>query len=129
MQANRLDPPESESGAAATLNRHARMLRRVHSAVGAGELACLGYLWFCGIARRRDRRLKIAATVLVGEGVALVIAKGCPLGVFQRRAGDDVPLFELWFGPRLAHFAIAVFTTLAGLGIVVVIARPPRKAT
>lgn len=37
--------------------------------------------------------------LLAGEGIALMAARGCPLGFFQRRAGDDVPMFELWLGP------------------------------
>lgn len=128
MKADRVDLPH-ESGAPDTLSPNARLLRTVHTAVGVGELACLGYLWFCGITRRRDRRLNAAVVVLLGEGFALVTAKGCPLGVFQRRVGDEVPMFELWFGSRFAHFAIPVFATLAGVGIVAVVGRPPREAT
>jgi hypothetical protein len=61
--------------------------------------------------------------VLGGEGVALVVAKRCPLEIFQRRAGDDMPMFELWFGPRLAPFAIPAFSSLALLGAALVFAR------
>ena len=81
------------------LGRSARALRRVHSAVGTGELCCLAYLWFCAATRRRDSRLRAAEAILAGEGIALLVAKQCPLGTLQHRAGDDVPMFELWFGP------------------------------
>ena len=99
------------------LSRQAKALRRLHTSIGCSELGCLGYLWFCAVTHRRDRGLRLAIGVLVGEGAALLAAKGCPLGFFQRRAGDDVPMFELWFGPRLAPFAIPTFTvtTLAGM--------------
>ena len=107
------------------LSRQARRRARAHNAIGAGELACLSYLWFCAFTRRRDRWLDLAAAVLVGEGVALVVAKGCPLGIFQRRAGDDVPMFELWFGARLAPFAIPAFTAVAVAGLVALATRPP----
>jgi len=73
-------------------------------------------VWFCALARRRDVWLRASIAVLTGEGVALVVAKGCPFGVFQRRAGDDVPMFELWFGPRVAPFAIPAFTAIALVG-------------
>jgi len=43
------------------------------------------------------------------------------LGVFQRRAGDDVTMFQLWFGPRLAPFAIPWFTMIAGVDLVLVL--------
>lgn len=108
------------------LSRQARTLRLLHTSIGFGELGCLGYLWFCALSRRRDLWLKLSACVLAGEGVALLIAKGCPLGVFQRRAGDDLPMFELWFGPRLAPFAIPSFTVIAVVGLLLVLTRPPR---
>ncbi len=103
----------------------ARRLRAVHNAVGAGELACLGELWYCAIARRRGRWLGLSVGVLLTEGVALVAARGCPLGVVQRRLGDDAPMFELWFGPRLAPFAIPGFTALAVAGALTLLRRPP----
>lgn len=105
------------------LTRQARVLRRVHAAVGIGEIACLGYVWVCALARRRDRWVFVSVGVLGLEGVALVAARGCPLGIFQRRAGDDVPMFELWFGPRLAPFAIPAFSSLALLGTALVLVR------
>jgi hypothetical protein len=105
------------------LSRQARVLRAVHNAVGVGELSCLGYLWVCVLTGRRDRWLWSSVAILLGEGAALMIHKGCPLGIFQRRAGDDVPLFELWFGPRLAPFAIPFFTGLSIAGLALLIRR------
>jgi hypothetical protein len=109
---------------AGRLSCQGRSLRVVHNAIGAGELVCLGYVWFCALARRRDVWLRASIAVLIGECVALVGAKGCPLGVFQRRAGDDVPMFELWFGPRLAAFAIPGFTAIALVGAALLGLRP-----
>ena len=114
-------------GRGSTLSRRARALRAAHNAIGLGELACLGYLWFCAVVRRRDPWLRLAVAVLLGEGVALLVAKGCPLGIFQRRAGDDVPMFELWFGPRLAPLAVPTFTLIAAGGLALVLARPPEE--
>ena len=114
---------------AGPLSRQARTLRLLHTSIGLGELCCLGYLWFCALSRRRNRWLNLSAGVLAGEGFALLMAKGCPLGVFQRRAGDDVPMFELWFGPRLAPFAIPSFTVIAVVGFVLVLTRPPRSTS
>jgi len=111
------------------LSHHARTLRLLHTSIGLGELGCLGYLWACALTRRRDRWLKVSAGVLAGEGVALLAAKGCPLGVFQRRAGDDVPMFELWFGPRFAPFAIPSFTVIALVGLSLVLVRAPKDTS
>lgn len=110
-----------------TLSRGARVLRVTHNAIGVCELACLGHLWFCAITRRRDRKLRLAVVVLVGEGVALLLGRGCPLGIFQRRVGDDVPMFELWFGPGLAPFAVPTFTLIALCGLALVMARRPTR--
>jgi hypothetical protein len=110
-----------------TLGRKTRMFRAAHSTIGVGELACLCYVWFCAIGRRRDPWLRLAVVVLIGEGTALLLAKGCPLGVLQRRAGDDVPMFELWFGTRVAPFAVPTFTLIAVGGLALVLGRPPRE--
>jgi len=107
------------------LSAEAHALRRLHSLIGAGELLCLGYLWFCALTGHRDRWLKLSVAVLLGEGAALVVAKGCPLGIFQRRAGDDVPMFELWFGPTLAPYAIPAFTAISLAGLALLLVRKP----
>jgi hypothetical protein len=104
-------------------------LRIVHSAIGVFELGCLGYMWLCVFTRRRDGWLKVASSVLIGEGIALVVARGCPLGIVQRRAGDDVSMFELWFGPRIALLAIPTFTVSALMGFVLLRARPLMDGT
>jgi len=103
----------------------ARALRAVHNVVGFGELACLGYLWVCAITRRLNRWLGISVGVLGAEGIALLVAKGCPLGIFQRRLGDDVPMFELWFGPRIAPLAIPTFMLVTAGGLFLALAREP----
>ena len=114
------------AGEKSALTLAARVLRQVHNAIGVGELACLVYLWTCALTRRRDRLLRFSEAILLGEGVALVVAKGCPLGIFQRRAGDDVPMFELWFGPKRAPFMIPFFTAITGIGLGLLILRRPR---
>jgi hypothetical protein len=111
------------------LSTSARVLRGVHSSIGAFEFGCLSYLWFFAISRRRDRAFALAVSVIVGEGVALALAKECPLGAFQRRVGDDIPMFELWFGARLAPYAIPSFSALAVIGLVTALARPPLHAS
>jgi hypothetical protein len=107
------------------LGRPARRLRVLHTAVGLAEMLCLSYLWSCALRRRRTRLLRLSVGVLAAEGLALVTWDGCPLGALQRRAGDDVPMFELWFGTRLARFAVPTFGAVAVAGAAVALARPP----
>jgi hypothetical protein len=71
----------------------------------------------------------IASSVLIGEGLALAVAKGCPLGTLQRRAGDDVSMFERWFGPDIAPFAVPVFAVSTLVGFVLLRVRPPTNGT
>ena len=106
-----------------------RILRIVHTAIGVCELGCREYLWFCVITLRRDKWLTVVRSVLIGEGIALVVAKGCSLGIVQRRAGDDVSMFELWFWPRIASLAIPTFTVGTLMGFVLLRARPLMDGT
>ena len=102
------------------MSTSARALRAGHAMIAVVELGCLGYLWLCALTGRRDRLLRTAVTVLVGEGVGLVIGRGdCPLGPLQQRVGDPVPLFELVLPPRAAKAAVPILagTAVAGLAV------------
>ncbi len=117
-----------ESGTRGPPSRQARALRVVHNSIGVAELGCLGYLWLCAITGRRDRWPGLSASVLAAEGITLVAANGCPLGLFQRRAGDDAPMFELWLGLCVAPFAIPAFTVTAAAGMIMLAARPEQQS-
>ena len=105
-------------------------LRTGHALVAVVELWALGWVWACGIMRRRGRALRIAVGLLIAEGVALVIGRGnCPLGPLQSRLGDPVPLFELVLPPRAAKAAIPILTGVAVGGLVLVALRRPNGQT
>jgi hypothetical protein len=111
-----------------TLSPAALIFRTMHATIAIAELTCLGYIWYCAITRRRNRRLGVAIATLGAEGVGLVIGGGnCPLGPFQRRIGDPMPLFELVLPKRAAKAAVPVLTTVAALGVLLTILRPPRE--
>lgn len=99
-------------------------VRAAHALVAVIELWALGWVWYCGLARRRGRALAIAVGLLVAEGIALVIGRGnCPLGPLQSRLGDPVPLFELVLPPRAAKAAVPVLFTIAVAGLTLVAIR------
>ena len=101
------------------LSRAARELRAAHVVIAVAELGCLGYIWACALTGHRDRRLRIAIAVLLGEGVGLVIGRGnCPLGPLQQRVGDPVPLFELVLPPVWAKRAVPILAGTSAVGIV-----------
>jgi hypothetical protein len=63
--------------------------------------------------------------LLLAQGAALAVGRGnCPLGPFQRRLGDPVPMFELVLPPRAAKAAIPILLVVAATGIVAVLLRP-----
>ena len=104
--------------AEARLSPAALAFRTFHTAITLGFLSAIGYVWWCVLTGRRDRRLNVAVGALVAEG-AFVAANGgdCPLGPLQDRLGDPVPLFELVLSPAAARRAVPVLGAIAGVGI------------
>jgi hypothetical protein len=111
----------------AELGQGARLFRLAHGVWGALNIAALGYVWYSAMARRRDGLASASVGLLGLEGIALVIGRGnCPLGSFQRRLGDPVPMFEWFLPPRAAKAAIPALTGVTALGLLSLVLRPPR---
>jgi hypothetical protein len=112
------------------------MFRVAHATFAVVQLASLGYVWGCALTGRRDRLLGAAVGFLGVEGAALIVGRGnCPLGPFQKRLGDPMPLFELVLPPRAAKAAIPILAavTVAGFGALLILPpaetdRPPRHS-
>ena len=101
-----------------SLSRAAAAYRAAHAAFAVVQLASLGYVWSCALSGRRDRLLGAAAGLLVAEGAALIVGRGnCPLGPFQARLGDPVPLFQLVLPPRAAKAAVPALAAVAIAGL------------
>jgi hypothetical protein len=93
---------------------------------GAVELAALAHVWRAALLRRRGRGLRLSVVFLLVQGAALVVGRGnCPFGPFQRQLGDPVPMFELALPPRAAKAAIPALFTVAVIGMVAALLRPP----
>jgi hypothetical protein len=106
------------------LTRAAQALRAVHVAIAGVELVSFGYLWLCACTNRRDKLLRAAIAVLVGEGAALLIGNGdCPLGPLQNRLDDPAPLFELILPRSAAKAAVPIFAGATFVGTVIVAAQ------
>jgi hypothetical protein len=102
-------------------------VRAVHALISLWFIACLGYVYYAGIARRRDRMLAVASGALVAEGVIVGLNGGdCPLGTVHRRYGDEKAFFELVLPKRAAKLAVPVLGGVALAGFALVAARPPR---
>lgn len=110
----------------ATLGRRARAWRLAHAAWSIAQLAGLGYIWTCAVARRRDRVLGASVAFLVVEGAGVAIGRGkCPVGGLQESWGDPVPFFDLVLGPRLGKLAFPVLAAVSIGGLVSLALRPP----
>lgn len=100
------------------LSPAAKAFRAAHALWAVVSLAALGYIWQAVFTRRRDPALAASIGWLSIEGAALVIGRGdCPMGPFQARLGDPVPLFELVMPPPAAKAAIPVLAVAAIAGI------------
>jgi hypothetical protein len=92
------------------------------------QLSSLGYVWSCALTGRRDRLLGASLGLLGIEGVALILGRGnCPLGPFQARLGDPIPLFELVLPPRAAKAAVPILAAVAVAGIAALLILPPAE--
>jgi hypothetical protein len=114
----------------ARLSRAALALRVGHAAISVAFLAAIGYVWLCGLTRRRGPLLRGAVAALALEGVAVSANRGdCPLGCLQDRVGDPVPLFELVLSRRAAKLAVPVLGGVTAAGIALVALRPPKHGS
>jgi hypothetical protein len=117
----------SSAGGWSTIGRRARAWRVAHAAWSVLQLAGLGYIWRCVIARRRTRRLWAFVGLLLAEGGALVVGRGnCPMGSLQARWGDPVPFFELVLPPRAAKAAVPILAAAGSAALVALVLRRPR---
>jgi hypothetical protein len=109
------------------LPRAAKAFRVAHAAWAMVSLAALGIVWRTAISRRRGQTFALSIVWLGIEGAALIAGRGdCPLGPFQARLGDPVPLFELVLPRRGAKVAVPVLSVAAAVGIALAWARPSR---
>jgi hypothetical protein len=106
----------------------AKAFRLFHAAWSVAQMACLGWIWFCAVRRRRDKALAASVGFLAVEGAGLLIGRGdCPMGAQQREWGDPKPFFELILPPRAAKAAVPVLAVITVAGLVAAAVRPPGR--
>ena len=110
------------------LSPAALVFRTLHAAIAVTFLGAIAYIWWCALTGRRDRLLRVAVASLVAEGALVGANHGdCPLGPFQEKLHDPVPLFELVLSPRAAKRAVPALGAVTTLGIALLWRREPRR--
>lgn len=110
----------------APLSPAALAFRGAHAAIAVAFLGAIGYIWWCALTGRRDRRLRVAVAALVAEGAFVAANHGdCPLGPLQDRLGDPTPLFELALSPTAARRAVPALGLITAAGLTLLLRRGP----
>ena len=101
--------------------------RLAHIIWGVVAMGALTNVWIHALRRSRSRWLWAGVAMLSAQVVGLIIGRGnCPLGPFQRKLGDPVPMFELALSPRAAKAAIPALLVIGVAGFIALLLRPPR---
>ena len=130
MKENSVRSRDEKSGRWTDLPTGARLFRVAHAVWGIFNLAALGWICLSGIRRHRDTLVYASMALLSAEGAALVVGRGdCPLGPFQARLGDPIPMFELVLPPGAAKAAVPILTVVSLAGFAAVLLRPPRRTS
>jgi hypothetical protein len=87
----------SPTDAHVVLTPAAKAFRAIHTGIAVVDLAAMGYIWVCGITRRRNTLLTASVAALMVEGAALIVGprelpegRGSSLdGHFRRRYRAD----------------------------------------
>lgn len=95
-------------------NRIVFVVKLVHSVIFFFVVACLGYILYCGIARRYDWTLLVALVVVCLEGLVILVNRGkCPLtGLAEKygaASGTVTDIFlPIWFTRHVFRIAVVV---------------------
>ena len=89
-------------------------IKALHTVVWAFFVAVIGYVLYCGIANKLTRYTWLAAGLVVGEGVVLLLfQRHCPLTLLARRYSDStLDNFDIFLPNWLAHYNQLIFTSI-----------------
>jgi hypothetical protein len=93
-----------------------------HTAIWAFFVAAIGYVVYCGIVNDISQRTWIAAGLVIGEGLVLLVFGGrCPLTIIARNYSDsDRDNFDIFLPNWLARYNKLIFTSLYVVGLLLV---------
>lgn len=88
------------------------VVKAVHTAVFAIELASIGWLVLTGLTGRRDRSVAVASVLVLGEAGVFVANRGiCPLTPMAERLGAVNGSVSDIFLPRAVARTIPIWST------------------
>ena len=101
----------------------ARAFRVAHAGIGAVDLAALGYIWVCGVTRRRGRLLTASVAALLVEGAARPSVVATVRSVRCRRSSAIRYLSSSSCCRARAKAAVPILAGTSVAGIVLVVVR------
>lgn len=98
-------------------------MRFVHGFISFFFLLCIIQIYYSYITDTRSLWLYVATIAVYLEGfIEFTFNKGdCPLIHIQKRIGDNIPFFELFFPPNIAKMVIPVVGVVTVFGSILVL--------
>jgi hypothetical protein len=96
------------------------LVKLFHTVIWAFFVTVIGYVVYCGIADDISRYTWIAAGLVIGAGlVLLVFGSRCPLTLVARNYSDsDRDNFDIFLPNWLARYNKLIFTSLYLIGLI-----------
>lgn len=97
----------------------------IHTIVWIFMVSVIFYVLYCGIKDQVNVLTWVVVSIIVVEGIVLAAFKmSCPLTVLARRYSDSTKdNFDIYLPRWIARYNKLIFTTLFGIGLVIVFIR------
>lgn len=104
------------------VNKNIIYIRILHSIITMVIILSIIYLFYSFFTGKADIFLYIAITILLLEGLALVLAKGiCPMVFIHRKFGDEKSFWDMFFDDRYIPYIDNFLKISAFIGFCLVI--------
>ncbi len=107
------------------MSRKLFYVKLAHTIIWAFYVFVIFYILYTGIFNKVNFYTWVAIGLVILEGVILILFKWrCPLTIWGARYTDDQDVgFDIYLPRWLAKYNKTIFTTIFGIGVVIVIYR------
>ncbi len=101
------------------------IIKLVHTLIWCFFVSAIGYVLYSGISGEINPCTWIAAGLIIGEGIVLVVCNlYCPLTLMARKYSDSTRAnFDIFLPEWLARHNKTIFTAIYLIGLVLVLVR------